>query len=66
MQISIDGTDLFPTAGNTATATSDMGDIAIAITHLHQFLDTWFSPLPEPEDTRRRPNGSVLTGTTSQ
>jgi hypothetical protein len=31
MQISIDGFDLFPTAGNTATATSGMGDIAIAI-----------------------------------
>jgi hypothetical protein len=31
MQISIGGTDLFPTAGNTATATSDMGNIAIAI-----------------------------------
>jgi hypothetical protein len=31
MQVSIDGFDLFPTAGNTATATSDMGDIAIAI-----------------------------------
>jgi hypothetical protein len=31
MQISIDGIDLFPTAGNTATATSGMGDIAIAI-----------------------------------
>jgi hypothetical protein len=31
MQISIDGMDLFPTAGNTATATSGMGDIAIAI-----------------------------------
>jgi hypothetical protein len=31
MQVSIDGTDLFSTAGNTATATSDMGDIAIAI-----------------------------------
>jgi hypothetical protein len=31
MQVSIDGTDLFPTAGNTATATSDTGDIAIAI-----------------------------------
>jgi hypothetical protein len=31
MQISIDGFDLFPTAGNTATATSDAGDIAIAI-----------------------------------
>jgi hypothetical protein len=31
MQVSIDGTDLFPTAGNTATATSTMGDIAIAI-----------------------------------
>jgi hypothetical protein len=31
MQISIDGTDLFPTAGNIATATSGMGDIAIAI-----------------------------------
>jgi hypothetical protein len=31
IQISIDGMDLFPTAGNTATATSDMGDIAIAI-----------------------------------
>ena len=30
-QISIDGMDLFPTAGNTATATSGMGDIAIAI-----------------------------------
>jgi hypothetical protein len=29
-QISIDGFDLFPTAGNTATATSGMGDIAIA------------------------------------
>jgi hypothetical protein len=29
-QISIDGIDLFPTAGNTATATSGMGDIAIA------------------------------------
>ena len=29
-QISIDGMDLFPTAGNTATATSGMGDIAIA------------------------------------
>jgi hypothetical protein len=31
MQVSIDGTDLFPTTGNTATATSGMGDIAIAI-----------------------------------
>ena len=31
MQVSIDGTDLFPTAGNTATAASDSGDIAIAI-----------------------------------
>jgi hypothetical protein len=31
IQISIDGMDLFPTAGNTATATSGMGDIAIAI-----------------------------------
>jgi hypothetical protein len=31
MQVSIDGTDLFPTAGNTAIATSDAGDIAIAI-----------------------------------
>jgi len=33
MQVSIDGTDLFPTAGNTATASSPagMGDIAIAI-----------------------------------
>jgi hypothetical protein len=31
MQISIDGMDLFPTLGNTATATSGMGDIAIAI-----------------------------------
>jgi hypothetical protein len=31
LQISIDGMDLFPTAGNTATATSGMGDIAIAI-----------------------------------
>jgi hypothetical protein len=30
MQISIDGFDLFPTAGNTATAVSGMGDIAIA------------------------------------
>ena len=30
-QISIDGMDLFPTVGNTATATSGMGDIAIAI-----------------------------------
>lgn len=29
-QISIDGYDLFPTAGNTATATSGMGDVAIA------------------------------------
>jgi hypothetical protein len=29
-QISIDGYDLFPTAGNTATATSGIGDIAIA------------------------------------
>jgi hypothetical protein len=29
-QISIDGFDLFPTAGNTASATSGMGDIAIA------------------------------------
>src|SRR5260370_3641773 len=29
-QISIDGMDLFPTAGNTATATSGMGDFAIA------------------------------------
>jgi hypothetical protein len=29
-QISIDGMDLFPLAGNTATATSGMGDIAIA------------------------------------
>jgi hypothetical protein len=29
-QISIDGFDLFPTAGNTATAVSGMGDIAIA------------------------------------
>lgn len=31
MQISIDGMDLLPTAGNTATASSGMGDIAIAI-----------------------------------
>jgi hypothetical protein len=31
MQVSIDGTDLFATAGNTATATSGTGDIAIAI-----------------------------------
>jgi hypothetical protein len=31
IQISIDGMDLFPTAGNTATATSGVGDIAIAI-----------------------------------
>jgi hypothetical protein len=31
MQVSIDGTDLFSTAGNTATATSDSGDIAVAI-----------------------------------
>jgi hypothetical protein len=31
MQISIDGFDLFPTAGNTATAVSGTGDIAIAI-----------------------------------
>jgi hypothetical protein len=31
MQISIDGMDLFPIAGNTATATSDSGDIAIAV-----------------------------------
>jgi hypothetical protein len=30
-QISIDGMDLFPMAGNTATATSGMGDFAIAI-----------------------------------
>jgi hypothetical protein len=29
-QISIDGTDLFPTAGNSATAVSGTGDIAIA------------------------------------
>jgi hypothetical protein len=29
-QISIDGMDLLPTAGNTATATSGVGDIAIA------------------------------------
>jgi hypothetical protein len=31
IQISIDGIDLFPTAGNTATATSGFGDMAIAI-----------------------------------
>jgi hypothetical protein len=31
MQISIDGMDLFPTAGNSATAMSGMDDIAIAI-----------------------------------
>jgi hypothetical protein len=33
LQISIDGTDLFPTAGNTATATTDTGspDVAVAI-----------------------------------
>jgi hypothetical protein len=31
MQISIDGYDLFPTAGNTATALSSTGDMAIAI-----------------------------------
>ena len=30
LQISIDGVDLLPLAGNTATATSGMGDIAIA------------------------------------
>jgi hypothetical protein len=30
MQISIDGQDLFPTLGNTATATSTMGNIAMA------------------------------------
>jgi len=33
IQISIDGMDLFPTTGNTATATSGMGDIAIAISN---------------------------------
>ena len=31
IQASILGIDLFPTAGNTATATADSGDIAIAI-----------------------------------
>jgi len=31
MQVSIDGMDLFSTVGNTATATSGKGDIAIAI-----------------------------------
>src|SRR5277367_2471961 len=31
VQISIDGMDLLPTAGNTAIATSGTGDIAIAI-----------------------------------
>jgi hypothetical protein len=31
MQISIDGYDLFPTAGNLATADSSLGDMAIAI-----------------------------------
>ena len=31
MQISINGLDLFPTAGNTAVATSSLGNIAIAI-----------------------------------
>ena len=31
IQASIFGIDLFPTAGNTATATADSGDIAIAI-----------------------------------
>jgi hypothetical protein len=31
MQVSIDGIDLFSTVGNTATANSDKGDIAIAI-----------------------------------
>jgi hypothetical protein len=31
MQVSIDGLDLFPTAGNTATAASGLGSIAIAI-----------------------------------
>jgi hypothetical protein len=31
IQVSIDGFDLLPTAGNTATANSGMGDIAIAI-----------------------------------
>jgi hypothetical protein len=31
MQVSISGMDVFPTADNTATATSGLGDIAIAI-----------------------------------
>jgi hypothetical protein len=31
IQVSVDGMDLFPTAGNTATANSGMGDIAIAV-----------------------------------
>jgi hypothetical protein len=31
IQVSIFGLDLFPTAGNTATASSDLGDLAIAI-----------------------------------
>jgi hypothetical protein len=31
IQVSINGMDLFPTDGNTATATSAMGDIAIAV-----------------------------------
>jgi hypothetical protein len=31
MQVSISGMDLFPTAGNTATAVSGTGDIAIAV-----------------------------------
>jgi hypothetical protein len=31
MQISIDGTDLFPIAGNTATATTDPGSIEFAV-----------------------------------
>jgi hypothetical protein len=31
IQVSINGMDLFPTEGNTATATSGMGDLAIAV-----------------------------------
>jgi hypothetical protein len=40
MQISVDGMDLFPEAGNTATAKSGIGDIAIAYGD-HAYATAW-------------------------
>jgi len=58
MQISIDGYDLFPTAGNTATALSDPGDMAIAIGN-----GASASALNDPAETGNFGNFAFADGT---